>query len=76
MKSELEKIKSVLNPDYPECSESQRVDEEVLGAEDEEQRSKSREALLKIALHVLKSMKQEELADCLLSSKTISVMFL
>uniref|UniRef100_A0A671VN75 NLR family CARD domain-containing protein 3-like n=1 Tax=Sparus aurata TaxID=8175 RepID=A0A671VN75_SPAAU len=67
VKSELEKIKSVLNPDYPECSESQREDEEVLDAEEEEQKSKSREAFLKIALHFLKSMKQEELADCLLS---------
>ena len=73
VKSELKKIKSVLNPDYPECLESQREDKEVLDAEDEEQKSKSREAFLKIALHFLKSMKQEELADCLQSSKTISV---
>ncbi|KAM8738370.1 NLR family CARD domain-containing protein 3-like isoform 2-T2 [Acanthopagrus schlegelii] len=75
VKSELKKIKSVLNPDYPECLESQREDKEVLDAEDEEQKSKSREAFLKIALHFLKSMKQEELADCLQSRYPVPVCF-
>uniref|UniRef100_A0A4W6F9P7 NACHT domain-containing protein n=1 Tax=Lates calcarifer TaxID=8187 RepID=A0A4W6F9P7_LATCA len=54
----------VLSPDYPECLESQREDEEVLDGEDEEQRS-SREEFLKITLNFLRRMKQEELADCL-----------
>ncbi|XP_078101461.1 uncharacterized protein LOC144514136, partial [Sander vitreus] len=58
VKNELKKIQKVLNPDYPECSESQRE------GEDEEQRS-SREAFLRITLHFLRRMKQEELADCL-----------
>ncbi|KAF3832089.1 hypothetical protein F7725_025754 [Dissostichus mawsoni] len=40
-----------------------RGSEEVLDGEDEEQRRSSREAFLNIALHFLRSMKQEELAD-------------
>ncbi|XP_034555978.1 NACHT, LRR and PYD domains-containing protein 12-like [Notolabrus celidotus] len=60
IKKELKKIQRALSPDYPECLESQREDE------DEEQR-RSREALLKITLHFLRRMKQEELADCLQS---------
>ncbi|GLD64837.1 NACHT, LRR and PYD domains-containing protein 12-like protein, partial [Lates japonicus] len=68
MKNELKKIQRVLSPDYPECLESQREDEEVLDGEDEEQRRSSREAFLKITLNFLRRMKQEELADCLQSS--------
>ncbi|XP_028441082.1 NACHT, LRR and PYD domains-containing protein 3 [Perca flavescens] len=60
VKNELKKIQKLLSPDYPECSESQRKDE------DEEQRS-SREAFLKITLHFLRRMKQDELADRLQS---------
>ena len=66
VKEELKKIQKVLSPDYPECLESQREDE------DEEQRS-SREALVKITVHFLRRMKQEELADCLQRSKRISL---
>uniref|UniRef100_A0A4W6E0E9 NACHT domain-containing protein n=1 Tax=Lates calcarifer TaxID=8187 RepID=A0A4W6E0E9_LATCA len=65
VKKELKKIQKVLSPDYPECLESQREDEEVLDSEDEEQRRSSREAFLKITLNFLRRMKQEELADCL-----------
>ncbi|XP_051249461.1 NLR family CARD domain-containing protein 3-like isoform X23 [Dicentrarchus labrax] len=67
VKNELKKIQKVLSPDYPECSESQREDEEVLDGEDEEQRRSSREAFLKITVHFLRRMKQEELVDCLQS---------
>ncbi|XP_034534293.1 NLR family CARD domain-containing protein 3-like [Notolabrus celidotus] len=63
VKTELKKIQRVLSPDYPECLESQREDE------DEEQR-RSREAFLEITLHFLRRMKQEELADCL-QSRTV-----
>ncbi|KAL3065027.1 hypothetical protein OYC64_015249 [Pagothenia borchgrevinki] len=70
VKNELKKIQTVLTSDYPECLESQREDEEVLDGEDEEQRS-SREAFLNISLHFLRSMKQEELAERLQSSKSI-----
>ncbi|KAL7370216.1 hypothetical protein ABVT39_022307 [Epinephelus coioides] len=71
VKNELKKIQKVLSPDYPECFESQREDEEVLEGEDEEQRRSSREAFLKITLHFLRRMKQEELADCL-QSRTVA----
>ncbi|TDG95982.1 hypothetical protein EPR50_G00241840 [Perca flavescens] len=66
VKNELKKIQKLLSPDYPECSESQREDV------DEEQR-RSREAFLKITLHFLRRMKQDELADCLQRSKRISL---
>ncbi|KAF3841679.1 hypothetical protein F7725_023630, partial [Dissostichus mawsoni] len=69
VKNELKKFQNALCSDYPECLESQREDEEVLDGEDEEQRRSSREAFLNITLHFLRSMKQEELADRLQSSK-------
>uniref|UniRef100_G3NQ88 NACHT domain-containing protein n=1 Tax=Gasterosteus aculeatus aculeatus TaxID=481459 RepID=G3NQ88_GASAC len=55
---------------YPECLEKEA--EEVL---DEEQR-RFREAFEKISVHFLRRMKQEELADCLQSSKRISLQML
>ncbi len=71
VKNELKKFQRVLRPDYPECLGRQREDEEVFDGEDEEQRGSSREAFLKITLHFLRRMKQEELANCLQSSKRI-----
>ncbi|XP_044226068.1 NLR family CARD domain-containing protein 3-like [Thunnus albacares] len=65
VKNELKKMQKVLSPDYPEYLESQR--EEMLDGEEEEQRRSSREAFLKITLHFLRRMKQEELADRLQS---------
>ncbi|XP_033182526.1 NACHT, LRR and PYD domains-containing protein 12-like [Anabas testudineus] len=73
VKNELKKIQKVLSPDYPQCLESQREDEEVLDGEDEEQRRSSREAFLKITLNFLRRMKQEELADCLQSRTSAAV---
>ncbi|XP_062270442.1 NLR family CARD domain-containing protein 3-like isoform X2 [Scomber scombrus] len=65
VKNELKNMQKVLSPDYTECSESQREDEEVLDGEEKEQRRSSRDAFLKITLHFLRRMKQDELADCL-----------
>ena len=73
VKSELKKIQKALSSDYPECLESQREDEDVLEAADEEQRRSSREAFVNITLHFLRSMKQEELAERLHSSKRVSI---
>ncbi|XP_049927231.1 NLR family CARD domain-containing protein 3-like isoform X1 [Epinephelus moara] len=73
VKNELKKIQKVLSSDYPECSESQREDEEGLDGEDEEQRRSNREAFLKITLNFLRRMKQEELADCLQSRHRAAV---
>ncbi|XP_038583524.1 NLR family CARD domain-containing protein 3-like [Micropterus salmoides] len=67
VKNEVKKFQRVLSPDYPECLEIQREDEEVLDGEEEEQRRSSREAFLKITLHFLRRMKQEELAERLQS---------
>ncbi|XP_056128949.1 NLR family CARD domain-containing protein 3-like [Lampris incognitus] len=61
VKKELKRFQKDLSPDYPECLEKQR---------EEEQRRSPREALLKITLHFLRSMKQEQLADSL-ESKTL-----
>uniref|UniRef100_A0AAQ4QFZ6 NACHT domain-containing protein n=1 Tax=Gasterosteus aculeatus aculeatus TaxID=481459 RepID=A0AAQ4QFZ6_GASAC len=61
VKNELKKIQKVVSSDYPEWLE--KVDEEVL---DEEQR-RSREAFVKISVHFLRRMKQEELAERLQS---------
>ncbi|XP_068583049.1 protein NLRC3-like isoform X5 [Cebidichthys violaceus] len=63
VKNELKKIQKGLSSDYPECLESQVVD----GEDEEQRRSSSREAFVKITLHFLRRMKQEELADCLQS---------
>ncbi|KAM4634497.1 protein NLRC3-like isoform 2-T2 [Polymixia lowei] len=68
-KNELKRLQRVLSPDYSEFLERQRENEEVGGGEEEEQKRSAREAVLKIALHFLRSMKQEELADSL-ESKT------
>uniref|UniRef100_A0A671UE34 NACHT domain-containing protein n=1 Tax=Sparus aurata TaxID=8175 RepID=A0A671UE34_SPAAU len=73
VKNELKKIQKVLSSDHSESLESQREDEEVLGGEDEEQRGSSREAFLKITLHFLRRMKQEELADRLQSKHLAAV---
>ncbi|KAL4009539.1 hypothetical protein ACER0C_003391 [Sarotherodon galilaeus] len=64
VKNELKKIQKVLSPDYPECLERQR--------EDDEQGS-SREAFLKITVDFLRRMKQEELADRLQSKLQAAV---
>ncbi|XP_053193416.1 NLR family CARD domain-containing protein 3-like [Scomber japonicus] len=67
VKNELKKMQKIVSPDYPECLKSQSEDEEVLDGEEEKQRRSSREAFLKITLHFLRRMKQDELADCLQS---------
>ncbi|XP_039634455.1 NLR family CARD domain-containing protein 3-like [Perca fluviatilis] len=72
VKNELKKIQKVLNPDYPEFLESQNKAEDVLDGEDEESRS-SRDAFLKITLHFLRRMEQEELADRLQNRTRVAV---
>ncbi|CAJ1054561.1 NLR family CARD domain-containing protein 3-like isoform X1 [Xyrichtys novacula] len=64
VKEQLKEIQRALSPDDPECLESQREDEDE--DEDEDQR-RSKEEFLKITVHFLKRMKQEELADYLQS---------
>ncbi|XP_029901506.1 LOW QUALITY PROTEIN: NACHT, LRR and PYD domains-containing protein 12-like [Myripristis murdjan] len=71
VKNELKRIQRILNPDDPECLGRQGEDEKVIDDEEEEQRSSIREAFLQITLHLLRRMKQEELAD-FLHSKTFA----
>ncbi|XP_029901996.1 protein NLRC3-like [Myripristis murdjan] len=63
VKNELKRIQRILNPDDPECLGRQREDEKVMNDEEEEQRSSIREAFLQITLHLLRRMKQEDLAE-------------
>uniref|UniRef100_A0A3P8RVF1 NACHT domain-containing protein n=1 Tax=Amphiprion percula TaxID=161767 RepID=A0A3P8RVF1_AMPPE len=72
VKKELKKMQKVVSPDYPECSESQREDEEELEGDDEDQRS-SREMFQQITVLFLRRMKQEKLADCLQSKLAAAV---
>ncbi|XP_067357101.1 NLR family CARD domain-containing protein 3-like isoform X1 [Channa argus] len=71
VKNELKKIQKSLSPDYSQCLESQREDEEVLDGEDEKQRRSSRKSFLKITVNFLRRMKQEELVDCLQNKSSI-----
>ncbi|XP_056151484.1 NACHT, LRR and PYD domains-containing protein 12-like isoform X1 [Lampris incognitus] len=63
VKKELKRFQKVLSSDYPECLGRQR--------EEEEQSRSTREALLKITQHFLRSMKQEELAARLESKNLV-----
>ncbi|XP_059425804.1 NACHT, LRR and PYD domains-containing protein 3-like [Carassius carassius] len=62
--SELKSFKRLLSPDYPECSERDRYDDEG--------HSRVREGLLKITLLLLRKMNQTDLADTL-QTKLMSV---
>ncbi|XP_051238109.1 NLR family CARD domain-containing protein 3-like [Dicentrarchus labrax] len=74
VRNELKNIQKVLSPDYPKCLERQSEDNDnEAGGEDEEQRRSSRAAFLKITLHFLRRMKQEELADRLQSRTPAAV---
>uniref|UniRef100_A0A8C1D5J4 NACHT domain-containing protein n=2 Tax=Cyprinus carpio carpio TaxID=630221 RepID=A0A8C1D5J4_CYPCA len=55
--SELKRFKRLLSPDYPECSERDRYDDEG--------HSRVREGLLKITLLILRKMNQTDLANTL-----------
>ncbi|XP_035767746.1 protein NLRC3-like [Neolamprologus brichardi] len=65
VKNELKKIQKTLSSDYAECLGSQKEDEGVLEDEDKEETRNNRQAFVKIILHFLRKLKQEELADCL-----------
>ncbi|KAK0153923.1 NLR family CARD domain-containing protein 3 [Merluccius polli] len=69
---ELKKLWRGLFPDYPQCSESEREDEEVDG-EEEEQRRRAIQGVVDITVLCLKQLKQEELAHSLQSSKRFAV---
>ena len=68
MKNKLKKIQKFPSPDNPEL-ESQRADEKELDGVGAEQC----ETLLKVILHFLRKVKQEELADNLQRSNVIFI---
>lgn len=62
-----------LESEYPgDVSEELTEDEKVMDGADDGKRNGNREAFLKITLNVLRSMKQEQLADYLQSSKILT----
>ncbi|CDQ95320.1 unnamed protein product [Oncorhynchus mykiss] len=70
VKNELKMFKRILRPELPEGFESQKQDKEVVDPEDEKQESSAREGVLKMTLHILRTMNQKELADTLEKCKS------
>lgn len=63
-------MRKVLASEYSEdLSEGLAEDEEVMDGEEDGEKNGNREAFLKITLNFLKTMKQEQLAESLQSSK-------
>ncbi|XP_059904464.1 NACHT, LRR and PYD domains-containing protein 12-like isoform X3 [Gadus macrocephalus] len=62
---ELKKLWRDLFPDYPQCSESQREEDEEVDGKKEEQRRRAIEGVVDITKLCLMEMNQEELADTL-----------
>ncbi|CAL8378244.1 unnamed protein product [Gadus morhua 'NCC'] len=65
---ELKRLWRVLLPDYPQCSESQREEEDV---KKEEQRRRAIEGVVDITKLCLMEMNQEELADTLWAGSAV-----
>ena len=68
---ELKKLWKVLLPDYPQCSESQREEEQEVDGNNEEQKRRAIEGVVDITKLCLMEMNQEELADKLGSGKIL-----
>ena len=60
-----ESLKSHQSHDYPECSEREQEDPEVLFIVEKMLETCGSERSLKITLHILRNMKQKDLADSL-----------
>ena len=73
VKKEMKRFRRLLTTDYPKCLESQREEGEVVDGEGEEERRSITEGALKITLHLLRSLKQEKLADILMMSKKVFI---
>ncbi|XP_047436345.1 protein NLRC3-like [Mugil cephalus] len=65
VKNELKSCQRVMRADYPECLEKKFEDEEVMDSETEEQMKDSREAFMKIVRDFLRTMRDDDIADCL-----------
>ncbi|KAK2845073.1 hypothetical protein Q5P01_011732 [Channa striata] len=67
VRSELKSFQSVLHPGYPQCFKREWVDEEEVHGEEEDWRRSSKEAFLKITLHFLQGMDEDDVAQSLQS---------
>ncbi|XP_048855900.1 NACHT, LRR and PYD domains-containing protein 12-like isoform X5 [Brienomyrus brachyistius] len=65
LKDELKTFVRYLDQNYPECSEPQLEEENDLDCDGQIQKTSVREVALKITLYILRTMKQNDLADML-----------
>ncbi|XP_072567202.1 uncharacterized protein [Paramormyrops kingsleyae] len=65
LKDELKKFVRYLDQNYPECSEPQLEEDNDLDSDGQMQKTCGREGALKITLYILRTMKQNDLADLL-----------
>ncbi|XP_048859431.1 NACHT, LRR and PYD domains-containing protein 3-like isoform X23 [Brienomyrus brachyistius] len=65
LKDELKKFVRYLDQNYPECSEPQLEEDNDLDSDGQMQKTCGREGALKITLYILRTMKQNDLADML-----------
>nr|XP_023662117.1 NLR family CARD domain-containing protein 3-like [Paramormyrops kingsleyae] len=65
LKDELKKITRYLDKNYPECSEPQLEEDNDQDSDGQIQKTCGREGALKITLYILRTMKQNDLADLL-----------
>ncbi|XP_072567027.1 uncharacterized protein [Paramormyrops kingsleyae] len=65
LKDELKKFVRYLDQNYPECSEPQLEEDNDLDSEGQMQKTCGRGGALKITLYILRTMKQNDLADML-----------
>ncbi|XP_072564231.1 NACHT, LRR and PYD domains-containing protein 6-like isoform X1 [Paramormyrops kingsleyae] len=65
LKDELMKLKRYLDQNDPECSEPQLEEDNDLDSDGQMQKTCGREGALKITLYILRTMKQNDLADML-----------
>nr|XP_023663461.1 uncharacterized protein LOC111841725 isoform X2 [Paramormyrops kingsleyae] len=71
LKDELKKFVRYLDQNYPECSEPQLEEDNDLGSDGQMQKTCGREGALMITLYILRTMKQNDLADMLEKSKSL-----
>ncbi|XP_048853353.1 NLR family CARD domain-containing protein 3-like isoform X3 [Brienomyrus brachyistius] len=65
LKEELKTFVRYLDQNYPECSEPQLEEDNDLDSDGQMQKTSVREVALKITLYILRTMKQDDLADLL-----------
>ncbi|XP_048853336.1 NACHT, LRR and PYD domains-containing protein 12-like isoform X5 [Brienomyrus brachyistius] len=65
LKDELKTFVRYLDQNYPECSEPQLEEDNDLDSDGQMQKTSVREVALKITLYILRTMKQDDLADLL-----------